>query len=184
MKEFFKTVKKNVIISSLLYIVLGIIIAVFPGIISQTLCYLIAGACFLYGAVCMITYFRRDISVYPSGAEFVCGAVAITAGVFLCCNAEAVRGVLSLLLSLFIIFLGIVRLQQAIDLFRLHDKGFICALVFAAAALIIGIVSACSLSAVGIVERVIGIGFLLCGVGDLIAAYRLQKAISKKIQGI
>lgn len=179
MKEFFNTMKKNIIVLSVLYILFGIVIAAFPGIISDVLCYVLAGACILYGITCLFTYFKRDMSMYSPGMEFVAGVLAVAVGIFLCFNAAWVKGMLSLFLSLLVIILGTLRLQQAIDLIRLHDRFWITAMIVSIVVLAFGIVSACSLSAGDIVVRVIGIGLILCGISELLTTYKIEKRINQ-----
>ena len=121
MKDLLKMVKKHILITSIAGIVLGLVLVCVPGVISDALCYVLAGACMLYGIFSLVSYFRQRIES-QSGFEFVFGVIAIVAGIFVCVNVAFIKGIISWILSIAVIIVGTFRLQQAIDLARMHDR--------------------------------------------------------------
>ena len=178
MKDLLKMVKKHILITSIAGIVLGLVLVCVPGVVSDALCYVLAGACMLYGIFSLVSYFRRRIEIQP-GFEFVFGVIAIVAGIFVCFNVSFVKGIISWILSIAVIIVGTFRLQQAIDLARMHDRFQWAAFVMAGITLVLGILSAILMVTTDVVIVIIGFGFICCGITGIVLSYRVTKTLKQ-----
>ena len=174
MKDLLKMVKKHILITSIAGIVLGLVLVCVPGVISDALCYVLAGACMLYGIFSLVSYFRQRIES-QSGFEFVFGVIAIVAGIFVCVNVAFIKGIISWILSIAVIIVGTFRLQQAIDLARMHDRFQWAAFVMAGITLVLGVLSAILMVTTDVVIVIIGFGFICCGITGIVLSYRISK---------
>ncbi len=178
MKDLLKMVKKHILITSIAGIVLGLVLVCVPGVISDALCYVLAGACMLYGIFSLVSYFRQRIES-QSGFEFVFGVIAIVAGIFVCVNVAFIKGIISWILSIAVIIVGTFRLQQAIDLARMHDRFQWAAFVMAGITLVLGILSAILMVTTDVVIVIIGFGFICCGITGIVLSYRIAKTLKQ-----
>ncbi len=178
MKDLLKMVKKHILITSIAGIVLGLVLVCVPGVISDALCYVLAGACMLYGIFSLVSYFRQRIES-QSGFEFVFGVIAIVAGIFVCVNVAFIKGIISWILSIAVIIVGTFRLQQAIDLARMHDRFQWAAFVMAGITLVLGILSAILMVTTDVVIVIIGFGFICCGITGIVLSYRISKGLQQ-----
>lgn len=178
MKDLLKMVKKHILITSIAGIVLGLVLVCVPGVISDALCYVLAGACMLYGIFSLVSYFRQRVES-QSGFEFVFGVIAIVAGIFVCFNVAFIKGIISWILSIAVIIVGTFRLQQAIDLARMHDHFQWAAFVMAGITLVLGILSAILMVTTDVVIVIIGFGFICCGITGIVLSYRISKGLQQ-----
>ena len=178
MKDLLKMVKKHILITSIAGIILGLVLVCVPGVISDALCYVLAGACMLYGIFSLVSYFRQRIGS-QSGFEFVFGVIAIVAGIFVCVNVAFIKGIISWILSIAVIIVGTFRLQQAIDLARMHDRFQWAAFVMAGIKLVLGILSAILMVTTDVVIVIIGFGFICCGITGIVLSYRISKGLQQ-----
>lgn len=178
MKDLLKMVKKHILITSIAGIVLGLVLVCVPGVISDALCYVLAGSCMLYGIFSLVSYFRQRIES-QSGFEFVFGVIAIVAGIFVCVNVAFIKGIISWILSIAVIIVGTFRLQQAIDLARMHDRFQWAAFVMAGITLVLGILSAILMVTTDVVIVIIGFGFICCGITGIVLSYRISKGLQQ-----
>lgn len=178
MKDLLKMVKKHILITSIAGIILGLVLVCVPGVISDALCYVLAGACMLYGIFSLVSYFRQRIGS-QSGFEFVFGVIAIVAGIFVCVNVAFIKGIISWILSIAVIIVGTFRLQQAIDLARMHDRFQWAAFVMAGITLVLGILSAILMVTTDVVIVIIGFGFICCGITGIVLSYRISKGLQQ-----
>ena len=132
----------------------------------------------LYGIFSLVSYFRQRIES-QSGFEFVFGVIAIVAGIFVCVNVAFIKGIISWILSIAVIIVGTFRLQQAIDLARMHDRFQWAAFVMAGITLVLGILSAILMVTTDVVIVIIGFGFICCGVTGIVLSYRISKGLQQ-----
>lgn len=173
MREVLKNMNKKSILIAAIFIVIGFIFTFVP--ISTTICYIIAGAFFLYGILNVASYFSKKYSI---GHELVLGICFILGGVFVCIYANKVVEILTFLFGATLIIFGVLRIQQGIDIIRLKEKGWIFELICAIALIVIGSIACFKPSwLVGFINIAIGVSFIVLGVTYFITSVRLEKAI-------
>lgn len=111
-----KNLKISFIISSILYIALGVVLLVWPTTSLKVICYAFGGITLFYGLFRLASYLgnRENSSVLQADA-FI-GIIMIGLGIFLLIKPDTILSILPIVLGLFIIFNSIIKLQHAFEL--------------------------------------------------------------------
>ncbi len=180
MKNIMKQMKWDVIMTSLLYVVLGIVVMVMPGIMFRTLGYLIGAFLIVAGAVSMIGYLLRDAHQNYFRNDFVYGLVEITIGIIVLYKVDKIMELVPVILGILVVASGCRKLQDVIDMKRMEYGNWIAMLVLAAANVIFGAVLILNPIGTGrVLEQLIGIGLIVSGVTDCIIACYFAGKIKK-----
>ena len=180
MRKVLKQMKWDVILTSLLYVVLGITILVMPYIMFKTLGYLIGAFLIVGGAVSMIGYLLRDAHQNYYRNDFVYGLVEITIGIIVLYKIENIRDLIPVILGILVVTSGCRKLQDVIDMKRMEYGNWIAMLVLAAANVIFGVVLILDPTEAQIVlERLIGAGLIISGATDCVIACYFAGKIKK-----
>ncbi len=168
-----KQLKWDVILTSLLYVVLGIVVLLMPGIMFKTLGYLIGAFLIVAGAVSMIGYLLRDAYQSYFRNDFVYGLIEITIGIIVLYKIDMIRTLVPIILGVLVVASGCRKLQDVIDMKRMEYGNWIAMLVLAAVNVVFGVVLILDpIGAEAVLERLIGIGLIVSGLTDCaIACY-------------
>ena len=176
MKELLKKVKWDAILSSLLYVVLGIVALIIPETMIKTLGYLIGILLILVGAVSMICYLLRDNSLNYYRHDFEYGLVGIAVGILFLYKVEWIISLVPLILGILVVASGCRKLQNVIDMKRMGYGNWVYMLILAAVNVVLGaalIVN--SLDAALFFLQLVGAGLIFSGVTDCITCFYLAK---------
>ncbi len=174
-------INKSVYVTSAIYVVLGLVMVIFPETTMKTFCLTLGAIAAVLGIINLVTYFTRNTvidSVYRY--DFVTGVVLILAGLALIVKMDKVIELIPVLLGILILVNGIIKLQHAIDLKRIEFNGWLYVLVFSLLCLSIGAI--CVLQPAFIAKTLIiimGISFIFCGATDFITLFLLAKKMKE-----
>ena len=139
--------KKNgsIIVAGLVELLIGVLLFVDPAGFTSGILKVVGGIFLLCGVVCMIRYFRTEPVQAALEQNFSKGLIMILLGCILALQTEQVIDLFPLLAQLYgiaILIVGVVKLQQGVDLLRLKARFWflagvnaLLAIVFAAAIL-------------------------------------------------
>ena len=180
MKKFLKKVKWDAILTSVLYIVLGIVSMVIPLAMAKILGYLIGILLIVAGAVSMICYLLREAAQNYYRNDFLHGLVGIAVGILVLYRVEWIISLLPVLLGILVLASGCGKLQEVIDMKRMGYGSWVGMLILAAVNVIFGVVLIVNPFEWALVLfQVIGAGLVFSGVTDLAmvlcAASRFRK---------
>lgn len=119
-----KKIRKSFILTSLLYMALGIVLLVWPDMSLNVVCFSFGAVTLLYGVVKFFMYVanRRDGGFFYQ-VHLVVGVIAIALGVFFLMRPDIIISIFPIMIGLFIIFHSIVKVQGAFELRRVeYDK--------------------------------------------------------------
>lgn len=180
MKKFMKRMKWDVIMTSFLYVALGIAVLVMPETMRMALGYLIGAFLIVAGAVSMIGYLLRDAHQNYFRNDFVYGLIEITIGIIVLYKIDVIVQLVSIILGVLVVASGCRKLQDVIDMKRMEYGNWIAMLVLAAVNVIFGVVLILNPSAVRtVIEQMIGIGLIVSGVTDCVIACYFTRIIKK-----
>lgn len=180
MKNIMKQMKWDVIMTSLLYVVLGIAVLVMPDTMRRVLGYLIGAFLIVAGAVSMIGYLLRDAHQNYFRNDFVYGLVEITIGIIVLYRIEMIIELVSIILGVLVVTSGCRKLQDVIDMKRMEYGNWVAVLVLASVNVIFGVVLILEPAAVRtVIEQLIGIGLIVSGVTDCVIACYFAGKIRK-----
>lgn len=175
--NFFKRAKNNAIISALAYIVIGLLLAIWPTITATTICYILAVALLLFGIISIFNFFTsRTLSYFPTG--LVGGLFTLALGVLLFAEAESIIKLIPVFLGICILVSGVVKLCHAFSLHRAGYAGWTIVMVFSIIGIVFGLLMAIDpFMSEAPFLLLVGIGIIYSGVSDLWTLSRISKRI-------
>ena len=169
MRKLLKQVKWETLLTSLLYIVLGVVTVAVPETMVRTLGYLVGILFILVGAVSMICYLLREASRNYDRNDFGYGLVGIAGGVLFLYKVEWITSLLPVILGILVLASGCVKLQHVIDMKRLDCGNWIAVLILASVNVIFGVVLIANpFQTVILLFQLVGVGLIFSGVSDCI----------------
>lgn len=162
-----KELKWDNLLTSLLYIIIGIVLLIFPETTARTLGYLVGGVAILAGAVSIICYLLRDAHQNYFRNDFVYGLAGIALGCFIFYKVDLIISLIPFILGLLVVISGCSKLQDVIDMKRMGYGNWVFMLILAVINVIFGIVLMCNpFDTAVVLFRLIGAGLVFSGVSD------------------
>ncbi len=129
------------IIGSVAYIVLGILMLVFPDTSEKLICYLLGGVALIIGIVCIVSFVtgRNDPAANLFRFDLAIGVVLLVVGIYLIAWPSSVWEWLPVVLGLCVVFDSIIKLQQSLNLKRGGFNGWWIVLLVAVVTAVLGI---------------------------------------------
>ena len=118
-----RKLKKNVVISAVLCIVLGLVLAIWPGMSMHIVCIAIGSVLILGGLVRLAeSFFDRDSSMYAQ-MNMIVGIIFAVVGIWIVIKPEKVLAIIPIIVGIVIAVHGLNNLQQAVSLCKeQYDK--------------------------------------------------------------
>lgn len=178
MLDMIKDLKRNMILLAIFYLILGLILVVFPKVSGYAICYLIGGLAIIYGVFHLILYQRTKSPFVNYRYDLVQGILGAAIGIYVIMVPEILIGTLPVVLGIVVMVDSIVKIQNAWDLKRLgYDRWWIVMIV-AVISVVLGILMvfypfAAYLSVIVFV----GISLIINGISDLVTIFILSKKV-------
>lgn len=130
MESILKKIKTNVVISSLLCVVLGLVLVIRPGMSMRIVCTAVGIVLIVAGITRMIDHFAaRDSSMY-SQVNLVFGIVLAVVGVWIVLKPDTVLAIIPIIVGIVIVLHGINNIKQAMELWRdKYDKWWVAGIM-------------------------------------------------------
>ena len=135
-----KTFKTTMIAIAVLYIVIGLILIVWPEQSRLVICYVLGAAALLYGIYRILAYFSRENLEAVMQFSVAIGVACALAGVILLFRADFVAAAFGVIIGLSLVVDSVLRLQTALDIRRLGGAHWMPVLICALAMLVLGAV--------------------------------------------
>lgn len=174
--ELLKRLKTNVIISSALCIVIGIVLVVWPDLTMEIACLAIGAVLLIAGIMRLIAYFTaRDGSVY-SQVNLIFGIVLIVVGALILWKWDKVLEIVPIIVGIVIVIHGISDLRQAYTLFKnKYDKWWV-ALILGLLTVVFGVLLILNpFAALDTVVILIGIFLIFDGISVIWITSRIYR---------
>ena len=172
-----KEIKWNMILSSVLYIALGVILTAMPATTARTICYLVAGVAIVLGVINLILYFLRDVQLNYYRNDFVTGLVFIILGIFVIYRVDLVISLVPFIIGLCIVISGFLKCQNALDIQRMGGQA-VAVLAMALVNVVFGVLMVINpFESVVLLFRLLGAGLIFSGVTDLFATLYISKKV-------
>ena len=119
LREFFHTMKVSFLLAAILYVILGLVLLLWPGVSAVVFCYAFGGVLLAYGVVTVVSFFLRDSRQGSFVFELLLGIIAAALGLLFLLRPAIVATILPVILGLFIVVDGLVNLKRALELRRM-----------------------------------------------------------------
>jgi len=180
MKKAIRALTSGTVVMAIAYIIIGIVMVIYPAITMKTLVYYGAIALIVIGAVNILRYVIRGLRGGVLNNFMVTGCMMIIIGIVLLIKPELAINTIPLLLGLAILLDGLIKLQRSIDLARLKFDGWIFILLISALCIAMAIVIISNPFETATVLLVVeGISLIFSGVTQLVIAIIVAKKLKK-----
>ncbi|MGN0477957.1 MAG: HdeD family acid-resistance protein, partial [Hominenteromicrobium sp.] len=170
---------------SLLYMVLGLVLILFPGVTGTVFCWVLAIASLAYAVSRFWFFYRARKEGYTAAGTLTIGLLLAAFGIFCFARPDVILSFLPLTLGILLLIDGIGKLPLAIDGLSLHSPYRFPLLFSALIPLALGIVLiADPFGAAKTVIVFFGISLLVDGLMDLITAIQTRRAEKSEYKDI
>ena len=130
MGDFLKKLKKNVVISAMLCILLGLVLAIWPGMSMHIVCIAIGSVLILGGLIRLAeSFLGRDGSMYTQ-INMIVGIIFTVVGIWIVIKPEKVLAIIPIIVGIVIAVHGLNNLRQAVTLCKeKYDKWWVALLL-------------------------------------------------------
>lgn len=175
MKEWLKSVKWNLILAALAYVVLGVVLLAWPDTTGNVLCTLLGILLLGYGIFQIIGFFTRGDEGWGSGAVYLlAGLCAVALGVFALSSPEKILAILPVALGAVVVVDSCISLKRAFQLKELGMERWWIAALLAVVTLLFGLVVMFNpFQSALLVIRIVGGVLIYQGISDLVTVTRL-----------
>lgn len=183
MREKLRQLKFSFFLASVLYVLLGAALLLWPGVGGMALCRLLGAALLLYGLVTIAGFLlRREMDGFR--LELLFGVVAAAVGLVFLLQPRAVFSILSMVMGVYVIIDSLVALKRTLALYRLEYPYWWVSLLLSLLGAGLGVVLLWKpFSAAEAMSMLIGAVFFYLGIVDLWSLWkvsRLMKALRER----
>lgn len=136
--NYLKNLKWEMIVFSLLSIVLGILMWLYPDKIITAMCIILASILFIMGLRYLIEYRRKDALGDFYRYELVAGIALIVGGIVVLVFMKSILSIVTYVIAIIIIVSGLMKIENALDLKKMKCH-WIPLMVFAIICILLGI---------------------------------------------
>ena len=184
MKKKIRGFLAGTILSSVLFIILGVLFIIFPLKIDGTLYLILFSALLILGGGQVIFFLRRDKKNMARNSELVIGPALFLAAFFIYFRWAELSSLAQYIFAFLIAVSGFRKLQNALQLKYLDEERWALLLIAAAAGAVYGGVLLFLPFADGLQSalllRLLGSGFIYSGVSDIAASIWLSVRLREK----
>ena len=174
--NFLKSIRFNYILSSIITILLGIALVIFPRTSASVICMCLGVVLLICGVLNIISYFTQKDKIHFFEYDFLFGMVFSIVGLWLVLNPEAIIMILPVIFAIVIILHGLIELQNSLNLRRFDYNRWWVIFILALITVVLGVIMLAN-PFIAASTLVIFIGFSLIynGVVDIWMASRISK---------
>ncbi len=175
-----KKLKWNMVVMSAVYIVLGVVLLLWPEAVLNGICYVVGGLVMLSGIVQIARFFSMREKLFFAPMTMTLGLVCLGLGLFLILRSDIVQTVLPIVFGLFVIFDSIVRIQGALELKRCEYGNWWTGLLLALLSVILGLIMIFNpFATISTLVMAIGVILIIEGALNVISILYTQLAVRR-----
>lgn len=168
MKKFLNDIRRNSIIALVGFVALGVLLLIFPNIVSLVSGYIVGALAVGFGATKIIGYFSKNKERQVGVFSLVVGIIFAVLGIYVISNPDIVTNFLVSIFGTVILIYGITKLKNAIDMKKSGMTRWAGVLANAVIALLIGLLFVVNPKiSHTIMMRILGGGLVVIGIADL-----------------
>ncbi len=180
MKDLLKDLKWNAIIGSLVMIVTGIILIIFPGVSMTVLASIVGVGAIAAGLFSIIRFFTYELSESFYRNDFLIGIVIMTIGIVILFRPQVFISIIPFVLGIVIMFSSFSKLQDGITAKRLGYPNHMLYIILALIDCVFGLIVLFNpFDFATILFVIIGVGLVYSGASDLYVTIYLSKKFNE-----
>lgn len=178
-----KGFKWDTVLSSVLYVIVGTLLVIFPISVIKSLCYAIAIIIMAIGVIKIISFLLKEQQEGFTRTGLISGIVFIIIGAFIAIRSKTIISVIPFILGILILFSGISKLQYTMQLRKFSDEKNGAMLITSIINIVLGIVLAFNpFRGAKVMLIILGICMIITGLSDLISAIYFYGKIRNHIK--
>lgn len=174
----FKEFKKEMVFSTIIYVIIGVILIIWPDKTAKAINYILAFALSCGGVTSILRYVKKDIVNGARSFDLTLGIVLLAIASFLFLNPTFIASILPTILGFILFVSGVIKFQNAVDVARVgYEKWWfmmLLSLISVGAGILILINP---FGTAKLLTVVIGVGFVYSGLSDLLATFFINGKI-------
>lgn len=175
MKERLKNMTVSFVFLSILYLVLGFVLLLWPTIIMDLICYAFGAILLLYGLFTIIGFCRSDDRSSGAFLGLFLGIVALAVGAVMVLFPPLIQSIIPIILGIYIAIDGLLSVKRTLELRQMEYGRWNVNLILSLVSAALGIfVIFHPLLTEAALFRVIGVVLLYAGVTDLWTLFQLS----------
>ena len=171
-----KQIKWNLVTLAVLFIVLGVIIIMWPDEVMRTSCYMLAAMLMIIGVISLISYLRKDISGMLYRYDLVVGLSAVLGGILVI--IDQLIALIPVVLGFLVTISGILKMQNSVDMLRLGHGTWYVAFCMAIFNIIFGIVLLVDPFGKELLVYLLGAALIFSGITDLYVTISISRRLA------
>ena len=176
MKERLKNMTVSFVFLSILYLILGVVLILWPTIVMDIICYAFGAILLLYGIFAIVGFYRSEDRKGSAFLGLFLGIVAAAIGAVMVIYPPLIQGIIPVILGLYIAIDALLSVKRTLELQRMDYSHWNINLILSLVSAGLGIfVVFHPLLAEAALFRVIGIVLLYAGVSDLWTIFQLSQ---------
>ena len=179
MINLFKSIKKDLLIFSLVYVVVGLMLLIGK---KQSIFFVLAIVSIgfgIAGIMMMIKYLMMDVDSRYQRNDFLIGSALLVSGIFICFSNSAIALKAPLIFGLSVILSGFLKIQDFLDSQRVGKNVFLVYAILALVCLGLGLLIIMDiLKTEDLMYLLAGISLIFAGISDLSSNIYLAFALA------
>lgn len=168
--EFIKKAKWGYILLSVIYIILGVILIIYPAQTIDTVCRIIGVTAVICGAYMIVKFFFRSAASFLPAAGLVSGVFCLACGIILIANPGFVKSIIPFIIGIVVVVDSTSKLVTSFEIKKAAEDGWIGMLVLSVIGLIFGFIIVFNAgAAANFVVRIIGVSLIIEAIENLCA---------------
>ena len=169
--EFIKKAKWGYIILSVIYIILGVILLIYPSQTIDVICRIIGATAVICGAYMIMKFFFRGASSILSATGLVFGIFCLVCGIILIASPDFVKSILPFIIGIVIIIDSAFKLMTSFEIKNTTREGWLGVLVLSVIGLVFGFIIVFNAGATAdFIVRIIGVSLIVEAIENLCTA--------------
>ncbi len=160
--------------SSFIYVVIGLIMMIIPGMVNSSFGYFIGAICLFIGSIQMYSYLENRARVF----NLVIGVLFFLFGIYLFMNPTFIASIIPFVAGIFVIINAVGKLGDLLAIKDLKSTVWISNLIVTIVLLALGIVLIFNpLGSLELLIRVFGLILFVSGVYDIVMVTNVRKRL-------
>ncbi len=177
-----KSITWQSLFAAVLMILIGCVLMIHPGIVKN-ICMIFGTALCVVGVVQLIIYFVSDVKKNYGKNKFIAGLCLIAAGLFVMIGYKIVMDIIPVVLGIFILVDGIIKLQTALNASKMDEYNHKPILVIAILTIIAGVAIIMFYShIINFALRIVGAVMVFSGITDFVNVIYVGRKIRNYVK--
>lgn len=183
MLQGFRKIFHFSILTSILFIFLGICLFIYPDTVISMISYVLGGIILISGVVFLIRYFTNPNKVNMFGFDLIYGVFSIVFGIIMVANPTALATVIPFVLGIWVVINSIVKMRYSFLLKSYQHTVWVSTFVISLVTLLWGLILLFNpFEGAMVITQVIGLFIIVYAVLDIVEVILLKKDIDSVVK--